>query len=60
MTPNEKLVWAAKFAEAVSGDPQAAPHAAWHAVVMFRKIKPPASADTTEVDAMLEEMRRDA
>lgn len=63
MTPNEKLVWAAAFAQStLNGD--ASPAARAHnAVQLYRVANAPDvgnEAWTASVQAMIEEMRRDA
>jgi hypothetical protein len=59
VTPNEKLVWAAAFAQQ-GGNPISAAYK----VVQLRSIRPdgtfPKGPTDEEVSAMLEEMRRDA
>ena len=62
MTPNEKLVWAAAFADSMNKHamPDLARFDAWRAVHAMRTFKPQPGSENVEPMAMLEEMRRDA
>lgn len=60
MTPNEKLVWAAAFADSLvrHGMPEVAAFDAWRSVQALRGIW--VEKLTGEVRELFEEMRRDA
>lgn len=62
MTPNEKLVWAAAFADSMNKHamPDVATFDAWRAVNAMRTFKPRPGAEENDAVDMIEEMRRDA